>query len=138
MCFYLTPTIIHSSNGNYIVCYGELNDELREEILIFLVIDVFISLYLTWLFVIKSRALLALENANNNSQNQTDDDDDDSTSNNGHNDDEQEPLTSNNINYGIDNMNMSNIYFIDQSNGGRLRSKSVRTLMLRCIYFGML
>ena len=126
------PTIISSSpNGKYIICYGQLNDELREEILIFLIIDVFISLYLTWLFVIKSRALLALENANQNSMNgdQYEDDDDDGEEK----EQEQQPF----IDYGVDNINMPTTYFIDDINGG-LRSKSVRKLMLRCIYFGML
>ena len=125
LCFYITPTIIHSSpNGKYIVCYGELNDELREEILIFLIIDVFISLYLTWLFVIKSRALLALENANQNAlqddeddEEEDEDEDDDNEHKNNNDDDEKEPLT-NNIDYGVDNIDMPTTYFIDELNGG--------------------
>ena len=114
------------------VCYGELNAELREEILVFLIIDVFISLYLTWLFVIKSRALLALENANQNAlrEDEEEEEDDDEEQKD---DDEKEPL----VDYGVDNVDMPTTYFIDDINGG-LRSKSVRTLMLRCIYFGML
>eukprot|EP01083_Nonionella_stella_P092295 258334_1 len=123
LVFYITPTIINTNR--YMICSGQLNEELREEILIFLIFDVFISLYLTWLFVIKSRALLALENANQGAIVHEPDE----------TDDEEEPLT--NANYGVDNANMSTTYFIDTENGG-LNSKSVRKLMLRCIYFGML
>eukprot|EP00485_Elphidium_margaritaceum_P006207 CAMPEP_0202703698 /NCGR_PEP_ID=MMETSP1385-20130828/16522_1 /ASSEMBLY_ACC=CAM_ASM_000861 /TAXON_ID=933848 /ORGANISM="Elphidium margaritaceum" /LENGTH=173 /DNA_ID=CAMNT_0049361597 /DNA_START=628 /DNA_END=1149 /DNA_ORIENTATION=+ len=63
---------------------------------------------------------------------QEDDDDDD-------NQNEDEPLTNNqrSVDYGVDNSGMPSTYFVDEQHGG-LRDKSVRRLMLRTIYLGML
>jgi len=126
--FYLTPTII--SSGPYLICAATLNDELREEILTFLVVDVFVSLYLTWLFVIKSRALLALENANKNAMEQMTDDSDNQEQKE---QEEERPL--NGVLSPRDHVPTT--YFIDAKDGG-LRTNSVKRLMMRCIYFGML
>lgn len=103
--FYLTPTVI--SSGPFLICAATLNDELREEILSFLVVDVFVSLYLTWLFVIKSRALLALENANKNAMEQQAEDSEERK------EDEEVPL-----NGDVTRREVPTTYFIDAKDGG--------------------
>ena len=116
------PSIIRNHNGNeyYVICFAALNSELRQEILIFVVVDAFISLYLTWLFVIKARALLALQSLDESSE------DDEQ-------DEEIEPL---NVNENEMTTTITTTYFVETN--GRLKSKSVRRLMLRCVYCGML
>lgn len=121
--FYLTPTII--SSGPFVICAATLNDELREQILCFLVVDVFVSLYLTWLFVIKSRALLALENANKNAMEQTEDSEEQK-------DETDEDMPLNGMMNGNTQMHdVPTTYFIDAKDGGlRATVKFLKCLLV--------
>ena len=116
------PSIIRNHNGDeyYVICFAALNSGLRQEILIFVVVEAFISLYLTWLFVIKARALLALQSANESSEE----------------DEQDEEIELLNVNENDMTTTIASTYFVEIN--GRLKSKSVRRLMLRCVYCGML
>lgn len=120
LLLFVRPAV--SASASWRMCAGAVDEALREEMLLLLALDVALSLSLTWLFVIKSRALLALENANRNALADSQDEEEDEAQ-----EQAQESMR------GVE---MASTYLVDAEKG--LRAASVRRLMLRCIYLGML